>query len=149
MASKLVDAVKWMRTWTYMNIKGQGHSLTLVQGHLDSNIFSLETARWIETKFHVEPPWDGRTIWPPCSYNYGKNLKKSSSLEPKGRWPWKLVCCIGYLSTTKFVQMMPLGWPWPILQWGPLCYCMGKSTMDFSETIVVYDIKDDKCSLLN
>ena len=88
-------------------------------------------------------------IWPPCSYNYGKNLKKSSSLEPKGRWPWKLVCCIGYLSTTKFVQMMPLGWPWPILQWGPLCYCMGKSTMVFSETIVVYDIKDDKCSLLN
>ena len=23
---------------------------------------------------------------------YAKNLKKSSSLEPKGSWPWKLVC---------------------------------------------------------
>ena len=45
-----------------MNLKGQGHSLTLVQDHLDStflNFFSLETARPIEAKFHVEPPWDG------------------------------------------------------------------------------------------
>ena len=45
-----------------MNINGQGHSLTLVQGHSDStysNFFSLETARPIEAKFHVEPPWDG------------------------------------------------------------------------------------------
>ena len=44
-----------------MNIKGQGHSLTLVQGHSDStfsNFFSLETAKSIEAKFHVEPPWD-------------------------------------------------------------------------------------------
>ena len=39
-----------------MNIKGQGYSLTLVQGHSDSafsNVFSLETARPIEDKFHV------------------------------------------------------------------------------------------------
>ena len=45
-----------------MNLKGQGHSLTLVQNHLDStflNFFSLETARPTEAKFHVEPPWDG------------------------------------------------------------------------------------------
>ena len=45
-----------------MNIKGQGHSLTLVQGHSDSTFstfFSLGTARQIEAKFHVEPPWDG------------------------------------------------------------------------------------------
>ena len=46
-----------------MNIKGQGHSLTLIQGHSDSifsNFFSLEIARPTEAKFHVEPPWDGR-----------------------------------------------------------------------------------------
>ena len=45
-----------------MNIKGQGRPLTLVQSHSDSafsNFFSLETARPIEGKFHVEPPWDG------------------------------------------------------------------------------------------
>ena len=44
-----------------MNIKGQGHSLTLIQGHSDStfsNFFSLETLKLIEAKFHVEPPWD-------------------------------------------------------------------------------------------
>ena len=45
-----------------MNIKGQGHSLTLVQGHSDSpfsNFFSLETAKPIEAKFHMKPPWNG------------------------------------------------------------------------------------------
>ena len=47
-----------------MNIKGQGHSVTLVQGHSDStfaNFFSLEKAMLIEAKFHVEPPLDGGT----------------------------------------------------------------------------------------
>ena len=81
-----------------MNIKGQGHSLTLVQGHSDStfsNVFSLETTGPVEAKFHVEPPWDeGMKV---CSNDpghitsmaamtiYGKNLNKSSSLEQKGR----------------------------------------------------------------
>ena len=81
-----------------MNIKDQGHSLTLVHSHSDStcaNFFSLETARPIKAKFHVQPQWEGgRKI---CSNDpeymtnmatmpiYGKNLKKSSSLEPKGR----------------------------------------------------------------
>ena len=79
-----------------MHIKGQGHSLTLVQGHSDStfsNFFSSATARPIEVKFHVEPPWDGGTKV--CSNDrghmtnmttmpiYAKNLKKSA-LEPKG-----------------------------------------------------------------
>ena len=57
-----------------------------------SNFFSLETARPIEAKFHVEPPWDGGMKV--CSNGldhltnmaamsvYGKNLNKSSSLEP-------------------------------------------------------------------
>ena len=76
---------------------------------------------------------------------YGEKLLKSSSLEPKDGWPWNLVCTIEYLSTTKSVQMMPLSW---------LTYLMARTnlalyafvwekvkTMDFSETIVVYDIK--------
>ena len=47
-----------------MNIKGQGHSVTLVLGHSDStfaNFFSLKTAKPNETKFHMEPPCDGGT----------------------------------------------------------------------------------------
>ena len=36
-----------------MNIKGQGHSLTLDQGHSDST-FSSVTAKPIEAKFHVD-----------------------------------------------------------------------------------------------
>ena len=60
-----------------------------------SNFFSLESFRQIEAKFHVEPPWDrGMKISSNglCHMTnmatmpiYGKNLKKSSSLEPKGQ----------------------------------------------------------------
>ena len=51
-----------MSTLSFMNINGQGHYMTLVQGQSDStfsNFFSLETARPVEAKYHVEPPWDG------------------------------------------------------------------------------------------
>ena len=34
-------------------------------------------------------------------------------------WPSNLVCSIGYPSTTKIVQMMTLGWPWPCSKWWP------------------------------
>ena len=60
-----------------------------------SNFFSLETARPIEVKFHVEPPWDGgmkvssnglchitKMAAMPID---DKNLKKYSCLEPNGR----------------------------------------------------------------
>ena len=72
-----------------MNIKGQGHSLTLVQGHSDStllNFFFLETACPIEAKCYAEPPWDkGTKVWSKFVGHmtkmaaipiYGKNLKK-------------------------------------------------------------------------
>ena len=81
-----------------MNIKGQGHSLTLVQGHSNStfsDFFSLETSRPIEANFHVEPPWDwgmkdcsngpGHMTSVAAMPIYGKNLKKSSSLGPKSQ----------------------------------------------------------------
>ena len=43
-----------------MNVKGQGHSVTLAQSHLDwmsikvSNIFSSETTWPIQIKFYIE-----------------------------------------------------------------------------------------------
>ena len=86
--------------------------IDLVQGHSDltfSNFFSLETAKQIEAKFHVEPLWERGmkvNINGLCHMTkmaamstYGKNLLKSSSLEPKGRWPWNLLCGIGYSSS--------------------------------------------------
>ena len=59
-----------------------------------SSFFSLETTRLIEAKFHMNPLWDGGMKV--CSNGpghmtkmaampiYGKSIKKSSSLEPKG-----------------------------------------------------------------
>ena len=104
---KLVDAVNKMSTWSFKNIKGHGHSLAFVQCHSEStfsNFFSLETTMPIEAKFHVELPWDGgmkvSTIGichmtkMAIMYIYGKNLYKSSSLEPKGRCPWNFLYSI-------------------------------------------------------
>ena len=81
-----------------MNIKGQGHSLTLDQGHSDStfsNLFYLETAKPIEAKFHVHPPLDegtkvysngpGHMTKMAAMPIYVKNMKISSFLYPKGR----------------------------------------------------------------
>ena len=51
---------------------------------------------------------------------YGKNPLKSSP-EPEGRWPWDLVCSMGDVGPTKFVQMMIIGWPWPTLRQGQIC----------------------------
>ena len=119
-----------------------------------SNI-SSETTGPIEVKFHMESPWDGETK--DCSNGpghmtkmaampiYGKNLQKSSPPESKGQWPWNLVCIIGCSSTTKCSNDDP----------GlTLTYFMARSylvlyafvwekgkTMDFLETIVVYDLK--------
>ena len=115
-----------------------------------SNI-SSETTQPIKAKFHVEPPWDrGMKV---CSNGpgnmtkiaampiYGKNLKKSSSPEPKGRWPWNLVRSIGCSSTSKFIQMMTLDWPLPILRQSQIWSLMllyGKKVKlwIFSETTV-------------
>ena len=124
-----------------------------------TNICS-ETTGPIKVKFHMEPPWQGETkvCWTVPGHTtkmaampiYGKNLKKSSSSEPNGQWPWNLVCCMGCLSTTKFVQLMTLDWPW-LFYWS-LTLLYGKKVkkkMDFSETIVVYDVKVGRGSLLN
>ena len=99
---------------------------------LSSTLFKhlLHRNHWpIEAKFHMESPWDGGTKV--CSNGPGhmtkmaampiggKNFKKSFP-EQIGRWPWNLVCSIRCLSTTKFVQMMTLGCPWPILRQGQI-----------------------------
>ena len=107
-----------------------GRPLSSVYRPHSLNISSSETTGQIEAKFHKESPWDGGRKVCTNSHGhmtkmaampiYGKNLKKFSSPEPKGRWAWNLLCSIGCRSTTKFVQMMTLGWPWPILWQGQI-----------------------------
>ena len=150
--------------WTYMNIKGQGHSLILVQGHSDStfsNFFSLETVRPIEAKFHVELPCDGKTKvssnGPGHMTNMatmvicGKNLKKSSGT--KTLMTLKVGMQDRELEYYQVCSNDDPGWP--------LTYFTARSnltlmllhrnkgkTMDFSETLVVC-IKVGRCSQLN
>ena len=78
---------------------------------------------------------------------YVKNMKNSSSLEPKGRWPWKLICSIEYLNTTKIVQIMT--YFMARSNFVPYVFVLeDRKTIDFSETIVVYDIKIGRLSQL-
>ena len=85
----------------YMNLYDYQRSKSFIDLHprslrfTFSNFFSLENSRPIEAKFHVEPPWNrGMKVYSnglchltsmatmPIS---GKNVKKFSSLEPKGQ----------------------------------------------------------------
>ena len=129
-----------------------------------SNFFSLETTGLINAKFHVELPWDGGKIV--CSNGpghmtkmaarliYGKNLKKI------------------FFSRSKRPMTLKLGLQHPVLKYYQinsnddpgltLTYFMARSnlvpyafvwekgkTMDFSENIVVFDIKVGRCSQPN
>ena len=76
---------------------------------------------------------------------YGKNLKQSSSPEPEDQWPWNLVCSILYGSTTKDVQIMTLGWPWPNLRqdqiWWQAFIWEKVKNIYFFETIAALGLK--------
>ena len=51
---------------------------------------------------------------------YGKKPLKSSSPDPDKGWPWDLLCSIGEVRPTKFVQIMILDWPWPAKRQGQI-----------------------------
>ena len=112
-----------MSKWTYMNIKGQGHSLTLVKDHSDptfSNFFSLGTARPIEAKLHVDPPCDRGTK----------------------------VCSNGPGHMTKMATMYMVKTLKNLLLWNQKADDL-ESWYAASGTVVVYDIKVGRCSQLN
>ena len=105
-------------------------------------------------KFHMELLWDGQMKV--CSNGPGHmtkmatmpNLKKSS-LEPKGWWPWNLVhrvleynqvCSNDDPGLTLTYFMTRSNLIHYAFVWGK-----GKTT-DFSETVVVCDIKVGRCS---
>ena len=88
---------------------------------------------------------------------YDKNLIKSSTLEPKGRWPSKLECSIGYyyqfyssddpgMTLTYFTARSNLA---PFVYVWETDKRMYFFFFFFLETIVVYDIKVGRCSQLN
>ena len=57
-----------------------------------------------------------------------KTLQKSSAPEPKGQWPWALVCSTGALGPLTFIQMMPyLDVFYGMVKFGPIFFYMGKS----------------------
>ena len=120
-----------------MNIKGQGHSLTLVQGHSDStfsNFFFLETAWPIEAKFYL----DGRTkVW---SNDLG-HMTKIAAMPIYGKnskshllWNQKIDDLESWYAAfgTQVLPSLFKWWPWDDndlfhgkVKFGP-CFCMEK-----------------------
>ena len=143
-----------------MNIKGQGHSLTLVQGHSDS-VFSNFFSFWSQISCGAAFGLGERRLvemvpvtwprWPPCPI-YGENLsllccnRKADDLES-----WYATSSTQVLpSLFKWCPWFDLDLFYDKVKFDPLCFCMGEKnkTMDFSETIVVYGIKVGRWSQL-
>ena len=124
------------------------------------NFFSSITTRPFEAKFYVESLWDGGTK--ACSNGPG-HMTKVAAMTIYGKkkknllWNLKaddLETWYAAPSTTKFVQVMPIGWPWLISRqgqiWSPtLLYGKKVKTMDFSEKIVVCYIKVGRWRQIN
>ena len=155
-----------MNTWADINIKGQGHLLTLIKGHSDlifENLFSLETLCRLKANFiwnrhgigewkfiqMVQVTWQ---IWPPCPYIL-KNLKIFFSGTER---PMTLNIGIQH-RVLEYYQSYSNDDPWLALTYFkarsnlvPCAFVLEKGkTMDFSKTILVYDIKVGMCSQLN
>ena len=146
-----------------MNIKGQGHSLTLAQDHSDStflNFFSWETLCRLKPNFMwslneigeqkfvqmVQVTWPR---WPPCPYM----VKTWKFFFSGTQRPMTLKVCMQH-QMLKYYQVYSNDDPgWTMTDFTtrsnlvPCAFVWEKvKTMEFSETIVVYDIKVGICS---
>ena len=84
-----------------------------------SKIFSSKTACPIKAKFYVELPWVGGTKV--CSWHLG-HMTKMAATPIYGKNPSKIFFSGTGRPISTFVQMMTLGWPWPILRQGQIWY---------------------------
>ena len=92
--------------------------------------FPQKNTRPFEAKFRIEPPWVvGMKIYSNVLGHItkmasGPFMVKISLLGTK--WTMTLKHCIQHrvLKSTKFVQMMTLGWPWLFLWHGQICFLM-------------------------
>ena len=64
------------------------------------------------------------TSWLPCQYML------NISPELRNLWGWTLVYSIGDSKSTKFVQMMILGWPLTFLQYGQICILVAVAILE-------------------
>ena len=101
----------------YVSIEGQGHFLTLAQGHVCMKIktcFShwavfnqILYVSFYGNKNSLMGCWSHDQWWQPCQYMV-KTLSKSSSPVSAGWFPRNLVCSIKDFCPSWFIQMMAL-----------------------------------------
>ena len=125
------------------------------------NIHSSETTEPVKVKFHMEPPWDGGTKV--CSNGpghmtkmatiliYGKNIKKILLFGSKRQITLKLsrqhLVLEYYQICSNDDPGLTLTYFTARLNLVPYAFVLEKGkTIDFSETIVAYDVKVGRCS---
>ena len=171
MITKLVDAVNWICTWTFMTIKGQGVSLTFViqwplskvsqiqhfqtsflkkkilhrlESYFMWSLHGMEERRWVQMLYFT---W---LTWPPCPYMlnffFQKHLLWNRKANEFETWYAAL--------STRVLSSYSNDTPGLILTYftarsNLVRYVFVRKkvkTMDFSEIVVVYDIKGGRCS---
>ena len=131
-----------MSTWRFMSTQGQGtcNSMTFFQGRSDFINFkhfcqtprgrSMSNFMWnLHGKGKLKFVQIVKVTWPsrsPCPYMYRVKTFRNllSSLKPFGRCPCNLVYNIRLSCTTRFIQMIILGWPWTLFRKGQLWFLM-------------------------
>ena len=113
-------------SWNYFKVLRESFSCGVYLANHSSESIHIWTIGTLEGRLSFHDSWpqspcpgEGLEVIILDTFKTCKNLKRSSP-EPKGRWPWKLVCSFGCSRTTKFVQMMTLTWPWSILRQGQI-----------------------------
>ena len=134
--------VSTCRSWAWSNRtspskwEGLGSLLAAcsVYGDLTCSVHTVNNVCMFNCQCHFylcnQGPYVRLAFVPNMLPSWNKDIIIIIIIIIKGRWPWNLVCSIEYWSTTKYIQMITLGWPWLILRqvrFGPLCFCMGKS----------------------
>ena len=109
-----------------MNIKCQGHSMIFVQGHSDSTFskfFAQKPLGRLKPNFiwSLHGMWEMKICSPyPYMVKIFKNLLRNQEADDLETW----YTASGYTRVHQCFHMMTLGWPWPFLWQGQICFWM-------------------------
>ena len=129
----LVNLYKYKRSRSFIGLGPRSLRFNILL------FLSLETAKSIEAKFHLYPPWDGGTKV--CSNGpghmtnmavmpiYGKTFNNRLLWNQKAYGLESLYAALGIrvlLNVFKRWPLVDLGLFYDNVKFGPLCFCMGK-----------------------
>ena len=95
------------------------------------DVFFSETSWTFFIRFHMWPSVERMlTVWSNGFTPLNKMAVMPSSPELRKLWGWILEYSIGDSKSTKFVQMMILGWPLTFLWYGQICVLLAVPVLE-------------------